>query len=368
MHRIVFSLALVFIFHGCGTSSHTTPPPDSSKLPLEFPYTQGWMGADAAYSVPLGSGKSLWLFGDTFVGDANATNRNNAKAMVRNSIGISQCDASCTINYYWKNQYTATPRSFFDTGSDALWYWPMDGFLENGVLYLAMSAMHTTDPNSAFGFDYSGTRLFIINNPTAAPDQWSVQIVNLTDGNTIVPGVSIVLDGDFAYFFTMIPTGPGTEFMTLARVPRTKLADITANWQYVANDGTWHAGLYAPDAKTVIDKGATEMTVRYHASLGKWIAVSPAPEAFSGHAAYRSADSYLGPWSDPKILYDYPEMKTSNPGYDKDTFCYAAKEHVEFATDAKIVLTYACNSLVLSKTVNNMSIYRPQVVELDARP
>jgi hypothetical protein len=40
------------------------------------------------------------------------------------------------------------------------------------------------------------------------------------------------------------------------------------------------------------------------------------------------------------------------------------KEHLEFG-DAKLVLTYACNSMVLSKTVANMDIYRPTVVILD---
>ena len=57
-------------------------------------------------------------------------------------------------------------------------------------------------------------------------------------------------------------------------------------------------------------------------------------------------------------------MKRDNPGYDKDTFCYAVKEHIEF-TENKITLTYACNSMVLSKTMANMNIYRPRAVLLD---
>ena len=57
-------------------------------------------------------------------------------------------------------------------------------------------------------------------------------------------------------------------------------------------------------------------------------------------------------------------MKASSPGYDKDTFCYAVKEHIEF-TATKIALTYACNSFVLSKTVANKNIYRPKVLILD---
>jgi hypothetical protein len=57
-------------------------------------------------------------------------------------------------------------------------------------------------------------------------------------------------------------------------------------------------------------------------------------------------------------------MKTATPGYYKDTFCYAAKEHIEF-TESRIAMTYACNSLVVAKVMANMNIYRPKVVILD---
>jgi len=57
-------------------------------------------------------------------------------------------------------------------------------------------------------------------------------------------------------------------------------------------------------------------------------------------------------------------MKPANPGYDKDTFCYATKEHTEFE-DSNLVLTYACNSFSLEKVKKNMDLYRPQVVVLD---
>jgi len=57
-------------------------------------------------------------------------------------------------------------------------------------------------------------------------------------------------------------------------------------------------------------------------------------------------------------------MKPSNPIYDKDTFCYATKEHTEFE-DGNVVMTYACNSGVIAKVMNTLELYRPQVVVLD---
>jgi len=86
---------------------------------LRFPYSQGWLGADDAYSIPFGEGKSLRLFGDTFAGDASTTPRNKS-TMVRNSVGITTCasEKECTIQYYWLTPEAGKPRSFFDTGKE----------------------------------------------------------------------------------------------------------------------------------------------------------------------------------------------------------------------------------------------------------
>jgi len=114
-----------------------SPAPNTSDLrsrrPLpEFSYSHGWLGTDDAYSIPLSAEKSVWLFGDTFVGGENTELRSQAKTMVRNSVGISVCrpNANCSMRYFWTRPRAPKPRSFFDTETDVLWYWPMDGFLE----------------------------------------------------------------------------------------------------------------------------------------------------------------------------------------------------------------------------------------------
>ena len=44
---------------------------------------------------------------------------------------------------------------------------------------------------------------------------------------------------------------------------------------------------------------------------------------------------------------------------------YAVKEHIEYATDKRMLITYACNSFSFEKLVGNMIIYRPQGVWVD---
>jgi hypothetical protein len=342
-------------------------PQKDPALP-EFNYTHGWLGADDAYSVPLAPGKSLWLFGDTFVGDESTLLRSQAKTMVRNSVGISLCDrqSKCTMRYFWLQKNTPKPRSFFDTGTDALWYWPLDGFLEGKTLYVALLAVRNKSgakPDDAFGFEIAGTKLATITNPQASPDRWHVAIRDLTDAH-LWTGVSILKVDNYLIWYTQVSEGEGRGYMTAMRIPPDKMAAPSSAWEYLRTDGQWASGLPREDAMHLIDQPISEMSVRFHPSIHKWLALSTGPEFPPARAVARSADSPLGPWSSAQTIYEFPEMKTSTSGYDKDTFCYAVKEHIEF-DDTKLALTYACNSMMLSKTVANMDIYRPRVVVLD---
>lgn len=340
-----------------------------SQLPLpEFSYSHGWLGADDAYSIPLSPGKSVWLFGDTFVGNEKTRLRNQAKTMVRNSVGISVCrpNAHCSMQYLWTRPRDPKPRSFFDTGTDDLWYWPMDGVLEGQTLYVALMTVRNkpnAKPTDVFGFEIVGTKLAIIRNPQASPSKWHVAIQDLTDAH-LWAGVSILRDRGNLVWYTRMSSGEGSGYMIAMRIPANRMAAPSSAWEYLRADGQWVPGLPNERAMHLIDQPISEMSVRFHPSIRKWIAVSIGPEFPSPRAVARTADSPLGPWSAPQTIYEFPEMKTATPGYDKGTFCYAVKEHTEF-DDEKVALTYACNSFVISKVMANMDIYRPRVVILD---
>jgi len=173
-----------------------------------------------------------------------------------------------------------------------------------------------------------------------------------------------VRDGDFVLFYTQASQGEGKGYMIVMRVPVNKIDSPEKNFEYLGNDGKWHAGLPHGDAQHVIDQAISEMSVRYHPSTKKWVAISPGIEFPSKRVIARTADSPIGPWSQPQDIFEFPEMKAANPIYDKDTFCYATKEHTEFE-DGNVVMTYACNSSVIAKVMNTLELYRPQVVVLD---
>jgi hypothetical protein len=365
-----------------GGSVGVTTSPTSPSTPTSsgyFPYQQGWLGADGAYSIPIGTGQSLWIFADTFVGAANATSRTQANGFIHNSIAISTCSGtSCTFQYYWPGMGTSNQRPVFSApGTD--WFWPMDGFVYNGTLYLALMQMHLQG-SGAFGFAYSGAQLVSISNYTASPSQWSMQYQQLNTGGSAVPGISIVANqgstgnpnpadppgASYAYFFTGLGSPP---YLALLRIPLTQLNSLSrpgnSNWQYLNTSGGWEtwqdtATTLPTDNAAVINPGATEMTIRYHASTNQWIAVYPV--GLDNQAFYSVSNSLTSGWGQSESLYSYPEMQPANANYTPNVFCYAAKEHIEFETAGQLFFTYACNSTVTSDITNNTNLYHPVVV------
>lgn len=368
---------------GGGGAQPVNPSPASSSG-VWFPYRQGWMGADGAYSVTLGGGRSLWVFGDTFVAPPGATSRKKITGFIRNSIAISTCSGQngCSFQYYWPGKGTSSPKSMFSNGTRD-WFWPMDGFVCKGVLYLALMQMHATGQKGAFGFDYSGVQLASIRNYKAPPSRWSVRYQHLNTGGAAIPGVSIVVNkgpngnpdpsnpkgSDYAYFFTLVRDKRSPQYMALLRLPLNQLSRAArpgnARWEYLRSNSTWGVWPATDTAlprenAVVISPGATEMTVRYHESTKQWIAVYPSLLAKS--ARYSLSPSMTGPWGKPENLYAYPEMQHSNPNYTPNVFCYAAKEHVELERPGQVFLTYACNSTKESEVIDNMGLYHPIVV------
>ena len=384
---LLFSLLASSLPAGCGGSGgDAAVTPTSPTTPISsgyFPYQQGWLGADGAYSIPIGTGQSLWIFADTFIGASNATSRTQATGFIHNSIAISSCTgsaaSSCTFQYYWPGMGTANPGPVF-TAPGADWFWPMDGFTYNGTLYVALMQMHATGTGGAFGFAYSGAQLVSINNYTASPSQWSISYQQLNTGGSAVPGISIVANqgpngnpnpadpqgASYAYFFTGVGSTP---YLALLRIPLTQMNSLSrpgnSNWQYLNTSGAWEnwadtATTLPSDNAAVINPGATEMTVRYHAATNQWIAVYP--NGLANQAYYSVSSSLTSGWGGLESLYSYPEMQPTNANYTSNVFCYAAKEHVEFETAGQLFFTYACNSTVTSDITNNMNLYHPVVV------
>ena len=331
-----------------------------------FPYNRGWLGADSAYSIPLGPIAAVWLFGDTFVGKTRSTG-----GTIHNSIAIRKCEnGGCRFTYWWSRMRSDHPDSFFRT-SESNYFWPLDGFTYQGKLYIFLEQMHALPGGGAFGFDYSSIQLAVISNPSSPPDEWAISYRPISRGNLVVPGVATAVTEEAGetrlYVFTLFRRSATQPFVGLLRCSPGDLARSGGNthWQYLSASSHWSdwtPSTSPPDAKKLISGNITEMSVKYHADAKLWLAIYPTPGGLFKTASYSKATHLSGPWTDSKAFFSYPEMQKSDPRYTPRVFCYAAKEHPELESNRTLAFTYACNSSRETEIFRDMGLYRPELV------
>ncbi len=358
--QIVIALSLLC----CVTSLHAQEKSTGDCTP-SFPFKELWWGADAAYSIPLPDGRSVWIFGDTLYGEKRVVEGNEPR-MVRNSIGISTCNGGD-----WKVEYTirhgdkGQPQDFFQAQHKDTWYWALDGFLYKNDLWVTLLCVRSSPKTKpgAMGFETCGADLAKISGLEDGPQRWSVKYFPLVpDGVHAYPSATAVVEGEYVYIFALLESD--SRPMLLTRIALDGLGTPAEHLQYLSKNGSWKPGLTPADAMHVMKRGNTEMTVRYHAALKQWVAVLNYPKLFSDKIVTRMAPEITGPWSADKVIYRIPEMQKNRVEYDKDTFCYAAKEHPEFRRPGSLLITYACNTMKVQKLTTELDIYFPKVVRV----
>jgi hypothetical protein len=339
-----------------------------------FPDNSGWYGGDGAYSIRLDDKRVLWLFGDTFVSDQEGRkDRMDMKVVLGTTLAISTCtaDAEFQIRYYLKKKNG----EFISSFGEKEWLWPQDPFMVDHTLYVPLISVKA-NPEIAgpFKFEIAGHKIARIKNFEGAdPNRWIIDYMDLTPG--IPKGIkafattSVVYRGYVYYYPLYSATKDGLSVLgnILARIPTNKLDDPARAIEYLTKDGRWEKDLDPAKVKVVLGAAVSEMSVRYHPDNGKWIAVYLSIRNNGDQMLYQTADAPEGPWSEPKALIgSIPEVNRNSPRYDKNNFCYAGKEHLEFSQGRNLVVTYVCNSYEDSEKNTgfirkNLFLYRPVV-------
>jgi len=339
-----------------------------------FPNKDGWYGGDAAYSIRLDKNRTLWLFGDTFVsGEQGRQDRIDMDVVLGTTLAISTCSVNgkFEIEYYLKK----ANGEFISSFGKNEWLWPQDPFMVNNTLYVPLLVVEAKpEMEGPFKFKIAGHKIARITNfEEADPSKWIVEYIDLTPGipqGIIAFATTSVVYQKYIYYYPLY-TSTGDILMLygniLARIPINELNDPANAIEYFTKDGIWEKGLNPAKVKIVIDAGVSELSVRYHADDKKWIAVYMSIRNNGDQMLYQVADRPEGPWTESKVLIrTIPEVDPESTLYDKNNFCYAGKEHVEFARERNLVVTYVCNSFEdFQKNTNfirkNLFLYRPIV-------
>lgn len=322
-----------------------------------------WLGADAALSVPIGKGRTVWLFGDTFVATTSACVRSQAN-MVRNTIAIQTGEDPrfATMTFHWGRNSDGSPASFFPT-QDNRWYWPGHGVrLEEGPLVIFLYATVGT-PGEGLGFANAGFAIAVIADPDASPEKWNPRIVDMAPSSfDAVPATAVIQDS--GYIVAVAIRQEGMHAGALVRYPTSSLSqgDVGGAEWWAGGERGWvpEASLDASGPVYVLDDAGSECSLHWDERVGSFVHV--ASYGFGASTiGLRTAPALTGPWSDAVVVYRPPESDGPRP------FVYAAKAHPELdgIESADLVVTYATNSFEfgdLFTREGERSLYWPRVV------
>lgn len=332
------------------------------ELTAKFRRTDGWVGGDGAFSVPLGDGRAVWLFSDTWIGRVRDGKRKEV-TMVNNTVGVQEgMGADLKLTFAVQKGANGKPVAIFTPPDKESWFWQFAGHAADDKLHVFLPRFEKASGPAAFGFKALDVWLGTVEKPSADPLKWQPKYVEmpfaaLTGERKWAFGSSVLTVGDHAYVYGYAEQSgkpfPARKLLT-ARVPKDKLADFK-EWRFLA-DGEWKKD--AKDATPQFDKLAAEFSVSYLPGLKRYAAVYT-EHGLSDRVVGRFATSPDGPWSDPVLLYTCPEM-----GKRKGVFSYAAKAHPHLATGNELVISYVVNAFELGPVINDAGLYWPLFVRV----
>lgn len=309
------------------------------------PFEQGWIGGDGIYSVPLGDDKTLWLFGDTFIGRIQNQRRLDAQ-MIHNTVAIEH---QGQWQYHWKKNPL---KDVFISPNSGRWFWPGPGLYHKKQLYLLLPEFTTAPGAEGFGFKQSGLYLARIDHPEEPLEKWRPHYQKLNWGLQ-GSSYSVAALKDKAHWYIYgYRDHAGQREAHLMRLPLGQMIQSTP--EYWGLNG-WSHNPY--ESEPLFQGYQSEGSVHRDPESGKLQMVYTAP-GLSDRVVMRSADQPQGPWSLPQTVFRYPEMQ------DKRYFCYAAKHHPHLSQSGEWVIGYACNGFKFQDVMNNAKVYIPRFVKV----
>ncbi|MCY7410728.1 MAG: DUF5005 domain-containing protein [Chitinophagales bacterium] len=306
-------------------------------------YGNGWTGGDATYSVPLPDGRVVWMFGDTFLDTVYADRSRPYSGLIRNSFVIQDGSTMTTLYGGTKN----APVSFIDTGDPDQWYWPLDGTVQNNILYVYFALFEKTG-NGAFDFAYLKTDLMQFSLPAVS----LVSTTTVSSSTAIHYGSCVYEDGGYLYIF-------GDEkfsFTEYAHVARVALANLYGTWDYW-NGIAWVTTLPAVTLGRM-KKGIKNIDVSQQFSVfyadGKYRFVTQ-QNLFGKKIFTYEAAAITGPWYLKNTVYLTPETAGN-------IWTYNAFVHPEFDSAGYHLLSYNVNSFDFNDLFVNADNYRPKFI------
>lgn len=353
---------------GCAVAGCHQPRGHADATPwLEFPWPEAdllfqrdphWVGGDGAYSIDLGNGRVLWLFGDSWI-DPSGNGTRDGAVMVSNSLAIQRgYDPSrATAEFFWGETPEGKPGAFF-SDVDGVRYWPGHGVRLGDRLLLFLMRVRPT--GTGLGFEVADWDAVLVTNPDHDPQDWDYQWLETPPNQRQIivgSGGVLQLDGR-VYAFGAQEPGPGHDVFLVRWDQADLLEERLGGIEWWA--GTEHGWRPDPEgrarAEPVFREGQTEFTVHYDANRERFVEYQTVGFG-AAVIVRREASELTGPWSSPDTVFVPPQGQFSR------IMLYQGKAHPHLA-GADVVVTYCTNSFDFGDHVTEPWVYYPRFVRL----
>lgn len=296
--RVTTSAGHVSTPVGCATGL------DANSLDLFFAERRGpVMGWDYQHVYPLGGGRHLWLFQDTFVDQSGAATDLGQSSFVHNTAMIQE-------GLCFRLLHRGTPErpQAFEPGTGsrtlATWFWPKGGELHNGQLHVFWVKMvkDRVDPLPPDGLGWHPTETWLATYDPVTMARLSFQPAP-NSGVLPVYGYAVASDASHTYLFGNTFeqnlsrdggywNGPHSATrIYLARVPR---GQWYAPVEYRTADG-WSGDAAA--AVPILQRHWAEFPMQPRVIDGQWVAATAVNGYWGDAFELDVARDPWGPWT-----------------------------------------------------------------------
>ena len=309
-------------------------------------------GSDGGISIPISEDKSVWLFGDSFMGEVIDNHRDPVKDPLIYGQIFVELDGTKARTICGGTPQKPEPVVPCDSinGNQAM-YWPHHGFVKNNILHTYMIKI-VTDPKLWFYVD----GLIYVRMSLPGYKIIDIEKVSSYEKTQIWYGWGFFEKDGYYY------TYGGTESREL-HIARGKLInDKLGDWEYFTGE-EWSTD---PTKTTKLDgidmKISTQFSVFPYQD--KYILITQdgqktKEDKMSDDIYSFIADSPEGPWYNKKLIYTVPEPKSERYN---ESHSYNAMAHPQYSKDGKLLVSYCLNTFDQNDLWKDATIYRPRFI------
>jgi hypothetical protein len=329
-------------------AEHESSPstfPDEVFNALFTRYGGGWTGGDGTFSVLLPDGRTVWMFGDTFLGTVDRDRSRPATSPLIHNSFVVQDNKSLTT---FRGGSAGKPEALITPSDGSSWYWPGDGTVENNKLRVFLRKFQRTG-DGMWDWVWVGTDIATFSLPDLNLETISAGVTE----NGVLYGSAILEDVAYTYIY-------GTEDLRAKKyghVARAERNALLGRWEFFAGEG-WSSDPMS-SVRMVADVANQYSVIRMEEQY-VLITMDNRKPFGKDIVGYR-ANGPSGPWSESVLLYSTPQARG-------DIFTYNAFAHPQFTRNGQFLVSYNVNSLGgLPSLFDDADNYRPRFIRVNVK-